>query len=66
MFSDGLSSVSLFVEPYDAQRHRREGASAIGATHSLTRRLGDHWLTAMGEVPPATLREFAQSLERLR
>jgi sigma-E factor negative regulatory protein RseB len=66
VFSDGLSSVSLFVEPYDAQRHRREGASAMGATHSLTRRLGDHWLTAMGEVPPATLREFAQSLERLR
>lgn len=66
VFSDGLSSVSLFVEPYDAQRHRREGQSAVGATHSLTVRMGDHWLTAMGEVPPATLREFAQSLERLR
>jgi len=66
VFSDGLSSVSLFVEPFDAQRHRREGASALGATHSLTVRLGQHWLTAMGEVPPATLREFAQSLERLR
>lgn len=66
VFSDGLSSVSLFVEPYDARRHRREGSSAMGATHSLTQRLGEHWLTAMGEVPPATLREFVQSLERLR
>lgn len=66
VFSDGLSSVSLFVEPFDAQRHRREGASATGATHSITRRLGEHWLTVMGEVPPVTLREFAQSLERLR
>lgn len=66
VFSDGLSSVSLFVERFDAQRHRREGASAMGATHSLTVRKGEYWLTAMGEVPPATLREFAQSLERLR
>jgi sigma-E factor negative regulatory protein RseB len=66
VFSDGLSSVSLFVETFDAQRHRREGASSMGATHSLTRRLGEYWLTAMGEVPPATLREFAQALERLR
>jgi len=66
VFSDGLSSVSLFVEPFDAQRHRQEGHSVMGATHTLTRRVGEHWLTAMGEVPPATLRQFAQSLERLR
>jgi sigma-E factor negative regulatory protein RseB len=66
VFSDGLSSVSLFVEPFDAQRHRQEGSSVLGATHTLTRRLGEHWLTAMGEVPPATLRQFAQALERLR
>ncbi len=66
VFSDGLASVSLFVEPYDPAQHPQEKAAVMGATHSLTRRIGAHWLTAMGEVPPATLRRFAQALERTR
>lgn len=64
IFSDGLGSVSLFVESFDAQRHTREGVFASGATHTLTRRMQDWWLTAVGEVPPQTLKAFAQSLER--
>jgi sigma-E factor negative regulatory protein RseB len=66
VFSDGLASVSLFVEPYDAARHQQEATAVMGATHSLTQRVGDYWLTAMGEVPPVTLRRFAAALERLR
>lgn len=66
IFSDGLASVSLFVEPYDRQRHQKEGVLAAGATQTLTRRIEDWWLTAVGEVPPATLKAFAQSLERRR
>lgn len=64
VFSDGLASVSLFVEPFDAERHRQETAMALGATLTLTRRMGDWWLTAVGEVPAQTLQAFAQSLER--
>ncbi len=68
IFSDGLASVSLFVEPYDRQRHGQEVLLAMGATQTLTRHLGDKpggwWLTAVGEVPSQTLRSFAQSLER--
>ncbi|MGZ5181130.1 MAG: MucB/RseB C-terminal domain-containing protein [Ramlibacter sp.] len=66
IFSDGLASVSLFVEPYDRQRHRQEGVFAAGATQTLTRRIDDWWLTVVGEVPPQTLKAFAQSLERRR
>jgi sigma-E factor negative regulatory protein RseB len=66
VFSDGLASVSLFVEPYDASRHAQEKAAVMGATHSLTKRIGSHWLTAMGEVPRATLQRFAVALERTR
>lgn len=66
VFSDGLASVSLFVEPFDALRHVQEKAAVMGATHTLTRRIGNHWLTAMGEVPPATLRRFASAMERTR
>ena len=64
IFSDGLASVSLFVEAFDRERHLREGVFASGATHTLTRRLQDAWVTAVGEVPPATLKAFALSLER--
>jgi sigma-E factor negative regulatory protein RseB len=64
VFSDGLASVSIFVEPYDAQRHARESRMSMGATQSLTRRLDAWWLTVMGEVPMATLGLFADGLER--
>ncbi|HUR87815.1 MAG TPA: MucB/RseB C-terminal domain-containing protein [Ramlibacter sp.] len=64
VFSDGLAAVSLFVEPYDARRHAQEGLFASGATQTVTRRIQDWWLTAVGEVPPTTLRTFAQALER--
>ena len=69
-FTDGLASVSLFIEPYDAARQSREVSLALGATHTLTRKLvdrnGDWWLTAVGEVPAQTLESFAQNLVRLR
>lgn len=66
VFSDGLASVSLFVEPFDAQRHTQESVAVVGATHSVSRRVGEHWLTVMGEVPAQTLRRFALALERTR
>ena len=64
-FSDGLATVSLFVEPFDAQRHQQERELTMGATQLLMKRVaGDWWLTAVGEVPPQTLRLFSQSLQR--
>ena len=65
VFSDGVATVSLFVEAFDGRRHAREGATDMGgATHTLTRRIDSWWATAVGEVPLATLNAFAQSLER--
>ena len=64
IFSDGLASVSLFVEAFDPRRHGQPGGLVMGATHTLTRRIGDWWLTAVGEVPAQTLAVFAQGLER--
>lgn len=66
IFSDGLAAVSLFVEPFDRQRHAQERVVAMGATYTLTRRLGEWWLTAVGEVPLSTLKSFAQNIERRR
>ena len=66
IFSDGLASVSLFVEGFDGRRHQQEGAFNSGATNTLTRRVQDWWVTAVGEVPAQTLKAFALSLERRR
>lgn len=65
VFSDGIATVSLFVEAFDPRRHVREGVTDMGgATRTLTRRIDNWWATAVGEVPPETLNAFAQSLER--
>lgn len=63
IYSDGLTYVSVFVEPYDASRHPRDMHTALGATQTLMRRHGDWWVTVVGDVPAATLRQFANALE---
>jgi len=65
IFSDGIATVSLFVEAFDGRRHLREGVTDMGgSTHTLTRRADNWWITVIGEVPPDTLHAFAQALER--
>ena len=66
IFSDGMATVSLFVENYDKTRHLQEGSMAQGATQTLLKRLDAYWLTAVGEVPASTLKSFAAGLERKR
>lgn len=64
IYSDGLTYVSIFIEPYSAERHMRPVATSLGATQTMMRRDGDWWITVMGDVPVATLRQFASGLER--
>lgn len=64
VFTDGLTHVSLFVEPFDAQRHRREMHARQGATSTVMQRHGEHWITAVGNVPATTLKQLAQALQR--
>ncbi|HLL12220.1 MAG TPA: MucB/RseB C-terminal domain-containing protein, partial [Rubrivivax sp.] len=66
VFSDGLMHVSLFVEPYDSQRHRSEMLAQQGATGTLMARRGEHWITVVGDVPAPTLKMFADALDRRR
>ncbi len=65
-FSDGLTLVSIFVEPFDASVHHRDAAAAWGATQALSRRLNDWWITAVGDVPLVTLQQFSSGMERRR
>ena len=67
VFSDGLTHVSLFIEPIDRVRHTRALLTQVGATHTLMQPYGnDWWVTVMGDVPAATLKQFHQALERRR
>lgn len=65
IFSDGLTHVSIFIEPFRADRHR-PGTGVYGATHTLAQAVGSSWVTVMGDVPLSTLKSFAAALERLR
>lgn len=64
IFSDGLTYVSVFIEPFSRERHTKPVLTAIGATHTLMRQQGDWWVTVVGDVPALTLRAFASGLER--
>ncbi len=64
VFSDGLTHVSLFAEPFQPERHRSELQAQQGATGTVMMRRGEHWITVVGDVPPATLKLFANALER--
>jgi sigma-E factor negative regulatory protein RseB len=64
-FTDGMTHVSLFIEPFQGERHRA-GSMVAGATHTWMQPLGAFWLTVVGEVPMATLKQFAAALERQR
>lgn len=62
-FSDGLALVSVFIEPFDAAVHQREGSASWGATQAWTRRLSDWWITVVGDVPLVALQQFSSGLE---
>ena len=65
VFSDGITNVSLFIEPYNAERHPRPAITAVvSATQALMSRQGDFWITVVGDVPKATLRAFYDAVDR--
>lgn len=64
VFSDGLTYVSLFVEPRDARAPRPNMLVSMGATQTLMMRRDAWWLTAVGDVPPDSLKAFLAALQR--
>jgi sigma-E factor negative regulatory protein RseB len=66
VYSDGLTHVSVFIEPIDAGRAGPK-LEQLGATGVLRVRHRDQWwITVMGDVPAVTLQSFADALERRR
>ncbi|MBI3231121.1 MAG: MucB/RseB C-terminal domain-containing protein [Burkholderiales bacterium] len=61
VFSDGLAAISVFIENFNPQRVER--AQRQGAMNIIGKRLGDYWLTVVGEVPAVAIRQVANSIE---
>lgn len=57
VFSDGLASVSVYLDQSDPDR-LPDGLVRIGTTNAWSKRNSRQRVTAMGEVPPATLKRF--------
>ncbi len=65
VLSDGLATVSVFIEPIgDAGADGMVGASHVGAVHAFGVRVEDHLVTAVGEVPAATVALVAGAVRR--
>lgn len=62
VFSDGLVAVSVFIEPMANASRPPGGASSQGAINVVTRPVGDHVVTVLGETPSATVRQVADSV----
>lgn len=63
VYSDGLASVSIFIEPGDDSEHRLDGASPMGALNAYGARVNQHMVTVMGEVPASTVKRIALSVQ---
>jgi sigma-E factor negative regulatory protein RseB len=61
MFSDGLSTISVFVETNTG--NRTEGSLQQGAMTIMGKRSGDNWLTVVGEVPNAAIKQVMNSVQ---
>jgi sigma-E factor negative regulatory protein RseB len=61
VFSDGMAAISVFIEP--GTYSRTEGSMQQGAMNIIGKRQGDFWLTIVGEVPAAAIRQVANSIE---
>lgn len=61
IYSDGLASVSVFIES-DSSAEHFDGVSSMGAVNAFGATQGGHRLTVVGEVPAATVSLIGRGL----
>jgi sigma-E factor negative regulatory protein RseB len=62
IFSDGFASISVFIEPARPGGPAPPESSSVGSANAYTTLVQGHVVTAVGEVPLATVREVASSV----
>jgi sigma-E factor negative regulatory protein RseB len=63
VLSDGLASVSIFIEPLLPNTKPPLGPSHQGAVNTYIAATGENLITVMGEVPGVTVQQIAQTLK---
>lgn len=63
VFSDGLATVSVFIEPVQAPGKPAQGLSSQGVVHVHTRVMDEHQVTVLGEVPAVTVSQIANAVQ---
>ena len=61
LYSDGLANVSVFIEPTKTKKMARH--SSVGASSSFSTEIDGYQVTAVGEVPAATVEQIATSMK---
>lgn len=64
VYTDGLASVSVFVEPADTDAMPLRGLSRMGAVHAFGKEIEGHQVTVVGEVPAAAVKRIAAGVHR--
>jgi len=64
VFSDGLASVSIFIERLDSASKPLAGLDSMGAMNAYGSMVDGFQITAVGEVPAATVERVAESIAR--
>ena len=65
--SDGLAAVSVFIEPAGTRTEPVQlGLARQGAVNVYVRRVEDHVVTVVGEVPAESVRQIAHNVEYRR
>lgn len=64
VFSDGLATVSVFIEPATTVIKPMPSVVRQGAIHVYTRTVADHQITVLGEVPAITVMQIANSVSK--
>lgn len=62
MVTDGLASVSIYIEPVKERGNALIGVSRAGALSAYGRVLENHQITVIGEVPPLTIKRIGDSV----
>jgi sigma-E factor negative regulatory protein RseB len=63
VFSDGLVAISVFVEPFTVTQ-TQIGLTQAGGLAQYSTRSDAYRVTVIGEAPPATVQQIAQSVSR--
>lgn len=62
VFSDGLAGISVFIEAAGSGQGNNPGLSSQGAMHVYSKVNGGNLVTVVGEVPPRTVMQIADSV----